>query len=117
MNHLGIEISVKHMPELDPGFLPLGKFFTAFLADAKQPLDVAVERSGGEVAVYKTFIHGTPEMEQADIVIQSAQTAHRPCRPQRLSKAFTRSFWAAPRTSRASDPMFHPSFPDHPVRL
>ena len=67
MNHLGIEISVKHMPELDPGFLPLGKFFTAFLADAKQPLDVAVERSGGEVAVYKTFIHGTPEMEQADI--------------------------------------------------
>ncbi len=67
MNHLGIEVSVKHMPELDPGFLPLGKFFTAFLADAKQPLDVAVERSGGEVAVYKTFIHGTPEMEQADI--------------------------------------------------
>ena len=67
MKHLGIEVSVKHVPELDPGFLPLGKFNAAFLKDAKQPLDVAVERAGGEVAVYKTFIHGTPEMAEADI--------------------------------------------------
>ena len=66
MNHLGIEVSVKHSPELDPGFLPLGKFFQAFLKDAKKPLGVAVERAGGEVAVYHTFIHGTPEMAQAD---------------------------------------------------
>ena len=55
------------MPELDPGFLPLGKFCTAFLKDAKKPLDIAVERAGGEVAVYKTFIHGTPDMAEADI--------------------------------------------------
>ena len=27
----------------------------------------AVERAGGEVAVYKTFIHGTPEMAEADV--------------------------------------------------
>ena len=67
MKHLGIEVSVKHVPELDPGFLPLGKFNAAFLKDAKQPLDVAVERAGGEVAVYKTFIHGTPEMAEADV--------------------------------------------------
>ena len=66
MKHLGIEVSVKHVPELDPGFLPLGKFNAAFLKDARQPLDVAVERAGGEVAVYKTFIHGTPEMAEAD---------------------------------------------------
>ena len=66
MKHLGIEVPVKHVPELDPGFLPLGKFCTAFLKDAKQPLDVAVERAGGEVAVYKTFIHGTPDMAEAD---------------------------------------------------
>ena len=59
MKHLGIEVPVKHVPELDPGFLPLGKFCTAFLKDARQPLDIAVERAGGEVAVYKTFIHGT----------------------------------------------------------
>ena len=66
MKHLGIEVSVKHVPELDPGFLPLGKFCTAFLKDARQPLDIAVERAGGEVAVYKTFIHGTPDMAEAD---------------------------------------------------
>ena len=66
MKHLGIEVPVKHVPELDPGFLPLGKFCTAFLKDARQPLDIAVERAGGEVAVYKTFIHGTPDMAEAD---------------------------------------------------
>ena len=66
MKHLGIELTVKHVPELDPGFLPLGKFCTAFLKDARQPLDIAVERAGGEVAVYKTFIHGTPDMAEAD---------------------------------------------------
>ena len=67
MKPLGIEVSVTHMPELDPGFIPLGKFFTAFLQDAKEPLDIAVERSGGEVAVYRTKIHGTDEMAQADV--------------------------------------------------
>lgn len=67
MKHLGIEVPVKNVPELDPGFLPLGKFCTTFLKDAKKPLDIAVERAGGEVAVYKTFIHGTPDMAEADI--------------------------------------------------
>lgn len=66
MKHLGIEVSVKYVPELDPGFLPLGKFNQAFLRDAKQPLDVAVERAGGQVAVYRSFIHGTAEMAEAD---------------------------------------------------
>ena len=66
MKHLGIEVPVKHSPELDTGFLPLGKFFASFLKDAKKPLDLAVERAGGEVAVYKTFIHGTPDMAEAD---------------------------------------------------
>lgn len=66
MTYLGIEVPIKYAPELDPGFLPLGKFFTAFLKDAKKPLGLAVERAGGEVAVYHTFIHGTPDMAQAD---------------------------------------------------
>ena len=66
MNLLGIEVSVKNVPELDPGFLPLGKFYTAFLQDAKQPLDIAVERSNGQVAVYRTRIHGTPDKAGAD---------------------------------------------------
>ncbi len=67
MKHLGIEVPVTHLPELDPGYVPLIKFYRAFLADAAKPLDIAVERSGGQVAVYRTKIHGTPEMAQADL--------------------------------------------------
>ncbi len=50
MNYLGIEVPVANTPELDPGFIPLGKFFDAFLKDARRPLSLAVERAGGEVA-------------------------------------------------------------------
>ena len=66
MNYLGIEVPVANTPELDPGFIPLGKFFDAFLKDARRPMSLAVERAGGEVAVYNTFIHGTPDMAEAD---------------------------------------------------
>ena len=66
MNYLGIEVPVANTPELDPGFIPLGKFFDAFLKAARRPLSLAVERAGGEVAVYNTFIHGTPDMAEAD---------------------------------------------------
>ena len=67
MNHLGIEISVRNLPALDPGYIPLGRFFEAFLKDAKEPFDIAVERSNGQTAVYRTFVHGTPELLRADI--------------------------------------------------
>ena len=67
MNYLGIDVSVKNIPALDPGYIPLGRFYEAFLKDAKEPLDIAVERSNGQIAVYKTFIHGTDELRDADI--------------------------------------------------
>ena len=67
MNHLGIEVSVKNIPPLDPGFLPLNRYNEAFLATAREPFDVAVERTGGQMAAYKTFIHGTPERFEADV--------------------------------------------------
>ncbi|MCR5088742.1 MAG: ROK family protein [Oscillospiraceae bacterium] len=66
MNHLGIEVSIRNVPELDPAFLPLGRFNQAFLKSAKKPVGIAVERSGGQMASVQTFIHGTAEMEQAD---------------------------------------------------
>ena len=66
MEFLGIDINVKNIPELDPGFIPLYKFNAAFLEGAKKPLGVAVERAGGEIAVQETFIHGTPELAEAD---------------------------------------------------
>ena len=55
MNYLGIEASVRNLPELDRDFFPLYKFNHAFLATAKKPLGVAVERSGGEMASVRTF--------------------------------------------------------------
>ena len=66
MNCLGIEIDVKNVPELDKGFIPINLFNKAFLSTAKQPIGIAVERAGGEMASYPTFIHGTPEMLEAD---------------------------------------------------
>ena len=66
MKFLGVDISIKHLPELDSGYIPLGKFYSAFLSGAEKQLDIAVERSGGQVAVCRTRIHGTPDMAEAD---------------------------------------------------
>ena len=47
MNYLGIEASVRNLPELDRDFFPLYKFNHAFLASAKKPLGVTVSACGG----------------------------------------------------------------------
>ena len=67
MKHLGIDAGTFCLPPLDPKFIPLGKFNEAFLKDAVEPFDIAVERSGGQVAVHRTFVHGTPELFDADV--------------------------------------------------
>ena len=67
MNHLGIDVSIKNVPPLDPGFLPLNRFNEAFLKTAGEPFDIAVERADSQMAVYKTFIHGTPDRFDADV--------------------------------------------------
>ncbi len=66
MNHYGIEVTPRHLPPLDPNYAPLYLFNRAFLKDARKPLGIAVERSGGQTAVCETFIHGTAEYAQAD---------------------------------------------------
>ena len=66
MEHLGINVDIRNIPELDPGFIPLHRFNQAFLAGAKKPLGIAVERANGEMAAVETFIHGTPAMHEAD---------------------------------------------------
>lgn len=66
MNQYGIQFDVMNRPSLDPEFMPILKFNSAFLQTAKKPVSFAVERSGGQVAVSHTFVHGTPEMAQAD---------------------------------------------------
>ena len=66
MEHLGIKIEVRNVPELDQEFIPLYKFNRAFLAGAEKPVGLAVERANGEVAAVETFIHGTEALHQAD---------------------------------------------------
>ena len=66
MDCYGIQVTPRHVPALDPDYTPLYLFKRAFLRDARQPLGIAVERSGGQIAVCETSIHGTPEFAQAD---------------------------------------------------
>ena len=66
MQYLGVNYEMKHAPKLDPTFIPFGVWREAYLKDAKQPIAIAVERDNGQVSVHKTFIHGTPEMKDAD---------------------------------------------------
>ena len=66
MQYLGINYEQKHIPTLDPNYIPFGVWMQAYLKDAKKPLAIAVERAGGHVTVRNTFIHGTPEMAEAD---------------------------------------------------
>lgn len=59
MKYLDIEFDVKNLPELDKGFIPLCKFNSAFLAGAKKPVSIALERHNGEITSVDTFIrHG-----------------------------------------------------------
>ena len=66
MTFLGLEIEIRNKPELDPGFIPLHAFKEAFLATARKPIGIALERSGGQMAAVETFIHGTEAMREAD---------------------------------------------------
>ena len=66
MEYLGVKFDLKNIPALDPGFIPFGVWMEAYLKDAKKPIAIAVEREEGQISVRKTFIHGTPEMADAD---------------------------------------------------
>ncbi len=66
MEYLGVSYDIKHVPALDPGYIPFGVWIDAYLKGAKQPVAIAVERNGGLVSVRHTYIHGTPEMAEAD---------------------------------------------------
>ncbi len=66
MQYLGISYNIKHVPELDPGFIPFGVWMDSYLAGATKPIAIAVERNEGQISVHRTVIHGTPEMAEAD---------------------------------------------------
>ena len=66
MQYLGISFDMKHIPELDPGFIPFGVWANEFEKTATKPVAIAVERDKGQVSVRRTKIHGTAEMVDAD---------------------------------------------------
>ena len=66
MQYLGVNYSIRNIPELDPGFIPFGVWANAYRQGASKPLAIAVEREKGSISVRNTFIHGTPEMQEAD---------------------------------------------------
>ena len=66
MERYGISVDVKNVPVLDPEFTPILQLNRAFLKTAKKPVSIAVERADGQIATTHTFIHGTPEMADAD---------------------------------------------------
>ena len=66
MEYLGISYEMNHPPKLDPGFIPFGIWRAAYLNGAKKPISIALERDQGQISVHHTFIHGTPEMAEAD---------------------------------------------------
>ena len=66
MNVYGINVEIKNVPVLHADYVPMGAFNKAFLKTATKDVAIAVERNDGLLYVYKTKIHGTEAMADAD---------------------------------------------------
>jgi len=66
MKHCGLEIDIKHKPELDPGFIPLYKFNETFLKTATVPFAIAIERNDKQIYVKSTRVHADAAYAEAD---------------------------------------------------
>ena len=75
MERFGISVSLSHVPELDPEFIPLHRFNEAFLRTAKKPFSVAVEGADGRVAACHTFLHGTDTECSRNMIIFSQKSS------------------------------------------
>lgn len=68
MQKNGISIELTNIPELDPSFLPFESYIRAFEKGAERPVAIAVRRGDGLLSLYRTKIHGTREMAEADVL-------------------------------------------------
>ncbi len=66
MKVYGIDVEIKNVPVLHKDFVPMGAFNKAFLKTADKDIAIAVERNDSLVYVYRTKIHGTEAMADAD---------------------------------------------------
>lgn len=56
MNYLGIEYNFKNRPKLDKDYIPFGVWSEAYLEGATRPVKIGIERNGGYVSVFETYI-------------------------------------------------------------
>ena len=63
--YLGVTYRINNIPELDPDFIPMGKWMRAYLTEADHPVRIGIERQG-KITVRETRIYGTEEMIDAD---------------------------------------------------
>lgn len=54
MNYLGIEFEIRNRVEYDEMYIPFGAWMDAYLAQARRPFRIAVEREDGKI-----FVHGS----------------------------------------------------------
>ena len=66
MQYLGVSYEMKHIPQLDPGFIPFGIWMNEYEKGAQKDISIAVERNNGFISVRHAKIHGTEEMAAAD---------------------------------------------------
>ena len=66
MQYLGVSYEMKHIPQLDPGFIPFGIWMNEYEKGADKDISIAVERNNGFISVRHAKIHDTEEMAAAD---------------------------------------------------
>lgn len=66
MQYLGIEYTIKNLPELDPNFIPLCAWMEGYEKQAKKTFAIAVEGEDGRMVVHKAKLIADEKHEQAD---------------------------------------------------
>lgn len=66
MKLFNIEIPAHTKPSLDPTFIPMGKFSSAFLSTAEETFHIGLTGNNGQTSTFSTKIHGTPSMQEED---------------------------------------------------
>lgn len=60
VEYLGISFAMQNAPALDEGFIPFAPWRAAYLAEARRPVRIAVERQDGQVSVFETWLRDEP---------------------------------------------------------
>ena len=78
MEHLGIKVDIKNIPELDKNYIPLHKFNAAFLEGAKKPFCMAA------VPYKRAFLVGAVYFTSSMRAVSAASPRRMPVRMMRV---------------------------------